>query len=140
MKYLLDTNIIVFWLKGRFEIGAKIVEVGAANCFVSEITVAELKFGVACSTPDIMAEKRKRLENFLLHLQIIPISEAIDRFAIEKARLRILGEIIPDFDLLIGSTAVQSGLKMVTNNAKHLSKIENIEIEDWTKHDFNRHL
>ncbi len=97
MKFLLDTNIIVFWLKGRFNIGEKIMDVGAENCFVSEITVAELKFGVACSTPDIIVEKRNRLENFLKHLQIIPISEAIDRFALEKARLRLAGEIIPDF-------------------------------------------
>ena len=46
MNYLLDTNIIIFWLKGRFNISEKIVEVGLFNCYVSDVTVAELKFGV----------------------------------------------------------------------------------------------
>lgn len=41
--------------------------------------------------------------------------------------------MIPDFDLLIGATAVQQNMKMVTNNTKHLSKIQGIDIKDWTK-------
>lgn len=132
MKYLLDTNIIIFWLKGRYGVAQKILEVGPFNCFVSEVSVAELRFGVECSMPELLEEKRARLASFLAFLQIIPFSVAIDRYASEKARLRALGESIPDFDLLIGATAVQQKLKMVTNNAKHLSKIQDIKIEDWT--------
>lgn len=132
MKYLLDTNIIIFWLKGRYGVAQKILEVGPANCFVSEVSVAELRFGVECSIPELLEEKRTRLASFLAFLQIIPFSVAIDRYATEKARLRALGELIPDFDLLIGATALQQNLKMVTNNTKHLSKIQGIEIEDWT--------
>lgn len=73
-----------------------------------------------------------RLNNLLSRLQVLPFATAIDMYAREKARLRRNGEIIPDFDLLIGATAVASGMKMVTNNAKHLSRIDGIEIEDWT--------
>ncbi len=132
MRYLLDTNIIIFWLKGRYDIAHKITEVGADNCFVSEVSVAELRFGVECSEPALLDEKRKRLTTFLTYLQIVPFSVAIDLYASEKARLRTAGEIIPDFDLLIGATAVQKDLKMVTNNIRHLSKIQAISIEDWT--------
>lgn len=133
MKYLLDTNIIIFWLKGRFGLNEKIKAVGDDNCFVSEVTVAELRFGVECSPPEVLEAKRQRLETFLSHLQIIPFAVAIDLFAKEKARLRTAGEIIPDFDILIGATAVQQGLVMVTNNSKHLSRIKGIQLEDWTK-------
>lgn len=133
MKYLLDTNIIIFWLKGRHNIALKVSEVGAVNCFISEVTVAELRFGVECSEMEIIEEKRNRLANFLVYLQVIPIKSAIELYAIEKARLRRTGEIIPDFDLLIGATAVQQGMIMVTNNSKHLSKIQGIALEDWTK-------
>ncbi|MFM9947993.1 MAG: PIN domain-containing protein [Saprospiraceae bacterium] len=132
MKYLLDTNIIIFWLKGRYNIADKIKQVGAANCFVSEVSVAELRFGVACSEPELLEEKRSRLSSFLSHLQIIPFSVAIDLYATEKARLRAKGEIISDFDLLIGATAVQLEMKMVTNNSKHLSRLQGIDLEDWT--------
>ena len=132
MKYLLDTNIMVFWLKKRYSIGDKIAEVGEGNCFVSDVTVAELRFGVECSEPALIEQKRKRLADILAYLQVIPFAVAIELYAKEKARLRSTGEIIPDFDLLIGATAVQQNMKMVTNNTRHLSKIQGIEIEDWT--------
>ncbi len=132
MKYLLDTNIIIFWLKKRYNIGDKIAEVGEGNCFISDVTVAELRFGVECSEPALLDEKRKRLADLLMYLQVIPFAVAIELYAKEKARLRLAGEIIPDFDLLIGATAVQQNMKMVTNNTKHLSKIQGIDMEDWT--------
>lgn len=132
MKYLLDTNIMVFWLKKRYSIGDKIAEVGEGNCFVSDVTVAELRFGVECSEPALIEQKRKRLADILAYLQVIPFAVAIELYAKEKARLRSTGEIIPDFDLLIGATAVQQNMKMVTNNTKHLSKIQGIDLEDWT--------
>lgn len=132
MKYLLDTNIIIFWIKGRFNIADKITEVGAVNCYVSEVTVAELRYGVECSLPDVIEEKRKRIESFLENLQIVPFTVAIEIYAKEKARLRFAGELIPDFDLLIGATAISQNMKMVTNNSKHLSRMEGIDLEDWT--------
>ncbi len=45
MKYLLDTDICIFFLQGKYDIKKKIKEVGINNCFISEITLAELKFG-----------------------------------------------------------------------------------------------
>ena len=132
MKYLLDTNIIIFWLKKRYNIGDKIAEVGEDNCFVSDVTVAELRYGVECSEPALIEQKRKRLADILACLKAIPFAVAIELYAKEKARLRSTGEIIPDFDLLIGATAVQQDMKMVTNNTKHLSKIQGIDLEDWT--------
>ena len=132
MKYLLDTNIIIFWLKKRYSIGDKIAEVGEDNCFVSDVTVAELRFGVECSEPALIEQKRKRLADILAYLKVIPFAVAIELYAKEKARLRFAGEMIPDFDLLIGATAVQQNMKMVTNNTKHLSKIQGIDMEDWT--------
>ena len=50
-RYLLDTNICVFYLKGEFGIRERIQSVGLVNCFLSEITIAELLFGVANSAP-----------------------------------------------------------------------------------------
>ncbi len=47
MKYLLDTDICIFFLKGKFNIYEKIKQVGVENCYISEITIAELKYGAA---------------------------------------------------------------------------------------------
>jgi hypothetical protein len=49
----------------------------------------------------------------------------------QKARLTKTGNLIDDFDLLIGCSAVANNLIMVTDNVKHLSRIKNIVIENW---------
>ena len=41
--------------------------------------------------------------------------------------------LVDDFDILIGSSAVANNMIMVTNNVAHLSRIENIKIENWTE-------
>ncbi len=45
MQYLLDTNICVFFLRGKMNLDEIIKEKGKQNCFISEITVFELRFG-----------------------------------------------------------------------------------------------
>jgi tRNA(fMet)-specific endonuclease VapC len=41
-KYLLDTNIVIFLFRQKFQIQEKMAFVGLQNCSVSEITLAEL--------------------------------------------------------------------------------------------------
>lgn len=45
MKYLLDSNICIHFLRGKYNIIEKLNEVGIDNCAISEITLAELVFG-----------------------------------------------------------------------------------------------
>ncbi len=118
-------------MKGLYDLKAKFEKVEIENCLISEITLAELKFGVENSQ-----NKEKNaiaLSNFLSGVSIIPILPAFDIYAREKARLRRLGQPIDDFDLLIGATAIVNGLTLVTNNLSHLGRIDGIVIEDWTK-------
>ena len=44
-QYLLDTCICVFLFRQKFEIAEKLAGIGASQCFVSEVTIAELKYG-----------------------------------------------------------------------------------------------
>ncbi len=129
-QYLLDTNICVYYIKGLHNLKSKFQEVGPENCFISEITLAELKFGVAKS--QAKKKNQKALQNFLSGIQILPIFPALDTYAEEKARLQKSGKIIDDFDLLIGATAVSFDLTMVTNNMRHFNRITDIKLEDWT--------
>lgn len=131
MRYLLDTNICIYFLKGLYKLDKKIEQIGIENCYLSEITLAELKFGVANSE-----KKRKNkvaLNNFIGDIKIVPIYNSLDLYAEEKARLRKEGNIVDDFDLLIGVTAVVNDMILVTNNTKHFGRIKKTVIEDWTK-------
>ena len=134
MKYLLDTDICIFFLKGKYNIRAKINSVGVENCFISEITVAELKYGAEKSNN--FTKHSKEVEKIEKLFTVIPIYESFDLYAKEKVRLQKEGILIPDFDLLIGVTSIANNLIMVTNNEKHLQRINEIKLENWTKNDF----
>lgn len=117
-------------MKGKFDLGNKFDNVPQENLFISEITLAELKFGVENS---VHQEKNKKaLTDFLTGVQILPIFHSLDLYAREKARLRKAGTPIDDFDLLIGATSVTHKLTMVTNNFNHFKRINGIKLEDWT--------
>ena len=109
----------------------KILKAGAENCFISEITLAELKFGVENS--QAREKNAAAPANFLTGVIIIPVFPSLDIYAKEKARLRRAGLPVDDFDLLIGANAISNGLILVTNNVDHLGRMEGINIEDWTK-------
>jgi tRNA(fMet)-specific endonuclease VapC len=117
-------------MKGMFDLEKKFDKIAAENCFISEMTLAELKFGVEKSEK---AEKNKKaLDNFLTGVQILPIFHSLDLYAKEKARLQKAGTRIDDFDLLIGVTSVTHKSIMVTNNTNHFKRIRGIKLEDWT--------
>ena len=77
-------------------------------------------------------ENKKEVLSFCADIEIIPIGLALSEYAHQKAILRKTGSLIDDLDLLIGSTAVAIDCIMVTENVKHLNRIENIQIENWT--------
>jgi tRNA(fMet)-specific endonuclease VapC len=129
-RYLLDTNIAIFYMKGRFNLDKRFANLSVDDCSISEITLAELKFGIAKS---VQREKNTEvLSKFLTGVQILPIGQAIDLYAEEKARLQKAGTPLDDFDLLIGVTAAVHNLTLVTNNTKHFERIRGILLEDWT--------
>lgn len=128
-RYLLDTNICVYFLRGRFGVAQRIAEAGWEECCISEITVAELLYGAENSNE---VEKNTQLvETFCNSIKVIPISDALRVYAHEKVRLRRKGTPIEDLDLLIGSTAKANGLVLVTENIRHLNRVEGINIENW---------
>lgn len=133
MKYLLDTNVCVHYLRGVFNIDEKINTLGSLNCYISEITLVELEYGVANSSPAFRDKRRAGLDAFLsvFGKRVIPIRPCFAVFATQKAKLRQDGQIISDFDLLIASTAVVFNMIMVTENVKEFERVEGLEIENW---------
>jgi tRNA(fMet)-specific endonuclease VapC len=132
MRYLLDTNICVFFLRGKLNLDEIIKKKGRENCFISEITVVELRYGAENS--DNSTKSHKSLDAFLSGLSIIPIFGSIKRYAKEKVRLKNIGRPMHDeFDLLIGVTAIENKLTLVTDNVKDFERLDGIKIENWFK-------
>lgn len=129
MKYLIDTNICIHFFRGKFNLIDRFETVKLSNCAISEITLAELIFGAENSSNP--KKNYKLIGKFTERTKILPIYNAISIYAKEKVRLRKKGEMISDFDLLIGSTAISNDLIMVTENVKEFKRITDIRIENW---------
>lgn len=129
MKYLLDTNICIHFFRGKFNLIEKIELVGLRNCAISEITLAELVFGAENS--DNPQKNQSIIDKFTSQITILPIFDSISKYGKEKARLRKSGIMISDFDLLIGCTAIENDLIMITENTKEFERITGIKMENW---------
>lgn len=129
--FLLDTNICIAYFKALPPVVAKFKAFDGPQPSISEITLAELKYGARKSNRP--AHHLQMVEALLDGVVVLPISPVLDAFASEKARLAKAGTLIADFDLLIGTTAVHHDLVLVTNNTRHFDRIAGIKMEDWTK-------
>ncbi len=129
MQYLLDTNICIYYFKGLFNLEEKIREVGFDEFAISEITLAELFYGVEKSQK--RESNLKIIETFIEKIVVLPIFDSLKVYAIEKSRLKTKGTIISDLDLFIGATAIVNNLILVTRNISEFQRMHNINIENW---------
>lgn len=127
--YLLDTSICVFLFRGKYNISEKLREIGRKNCFVSSVTIAELKYGAYKS--DNKERNLRVINSFCQKVNIVPFEETIDEFAKEKNELRQVGMLIEDFDLLIACAAKARNLTLVTDNVRHLGRVRGLEVVNW---------
>ena len=130
-RYLLDTNICIFMLKNKYGIREAVIKAKPENCFVSEITIAELYYGASKSNQK--AKRIKDVDFITQKFKILPFYPALPLFGNLRAELEEAGKRIDDFDLLIGATAIQNKIIVVSDNIKHIGRLPNVKIENWVE-------
>lgn len=132
-QYLLDTNICIHYLKGEYDLKNQVQKAGFDNCYISEIAIAELLYGVENSAPTRYLQNLKMVRDFELAFpdQTLPAITGFSIYAKEKARLKRSGRIVSEFDLLIGATALRYDLTLVTRNTKDFANLAGIQLENW---------
>jgi tRNA(fMet)-specific endonuclease VapC len=130
--YLLDTDTIIFSLKGDAAVRKNLLLHINDAIKISAITLMELYYGAYKSqkvTGNIA--KIKTIEQFL---EIIPIGiEAAEIFGMLKSNLEKTGSHLDDFDLIIAACSLAHNLTLVTNNEKHFQRIEGLKLANWTR-------
>ena len=130
--HLLDTNIVSYIIKGNVpSVDRWLAKVPVADVFISAVTEAELRYGVA-RRPDA-----KRLEilveDFLRTVTILPWdSQAAKQYGWLRARLEREGKPMGNLDMMIGAHALAVGAVLVTND-RAFKRIKNLKVADWTK-------
>ena len=95
---------------------------------LSAISLAELWEGVHYSRNP--QESEHGLHDFLRRVSFVGIDEETCKlFGKERGRLRAQGKRVADFDLIIGVSALQHNLTLLTNNRRHFENIEGPRIE-----------
>ena len=130
MKYLLDTNTIIYWWKGNTNIEKRILKVGINNVAVPYIVISELYFGAYNSQR--VTENIQKINEFVQAVNIINSNTSMMKtFGAIKSKLRAEGKIIDDADLYIASAAMEYELILVSNNTKHFQNIQELMIDNW---------
>jgi len=129
--YLIDTNIIIYSLKGVPEVVEHFRRTAEQPKAISVITYGELMYGAMKSarTQENLARVRRVAEIF----PVIEVSRGVmETFSALKAELEGRGTRLDDLDIVIAATALVLGSRLVTRNTKHFRRVPGLEIEDWT--------
>jgi tRNA(fMet)-specific endonuclease VapC len=130
LKYLLDTNIVIYVLKRRPVEILEIFNTNATRMAISSITLSELIYGAEKS---INVDKNlEAIEEFISHLDVLPYdAKASQHFGQIKAALEKKGEVIGENDIHIAAHAISQGLMLVTNNLREFKRVPNLALENW---------
>jgi tRNA(fMet)-specific endonuclease VapC len=132
MKYMLDTNICIYFIKQKPQKVLKHFQAHVVgDIAISSITLAELSYGVSKSLH--VEKNRQALEEFVLPLEISDFDErAAGEYGIIRAYLGKKGKPIGAMDMLIGAHALSLRVTLVTNNTREFRQIKGLKINDWS--------
>ncbi len=129
--YLLDTNIVSYWMRGDKNIIGRIKKQAPAELSLSTITLAEILYGIEKS-PIKKKARRYKIEQILSLLDLYAFDEpAAGQYAVIRAQLERDGAVISERDIQIASIASANKLTVVTHNVKEFGRIDRLEVEDW---------
>lgn len=132
MRYLLDSNIVIFVLKDPACVAAnrlKATDVPAiAICSVveGELYAGARKYG----NP---AQRMATLDEMLAIYPSLPFDSAcVPEYARIRDHLERQGSRIGANDLLIAAIALTHGLTVITNNTAEFNRVPGLRVEDWS--------
>ena len=128
--YALDTNTVIYFFKDQGQVAPNLLAKAPSEIAIPAIVLFELETGIAKSRAP---KKRKdQLAQLLQFTRILPFdSQVAKTTAILRARLESAGQPIGPMDTLIAGTALYHRATLVTHNNSELSRIPNLELEDW---------
>ena len=130
MKYVLDTNTLIYYFKGIGNIANQLLATPPNDIGIPTIVLYELEVGIAKS---VRPRKRKaQLQEFISLVNIIPFSYAESKCAADiRVKLEKKGSLIGPYDILIAASAMANNNILVTHNQREFQRIRGLKLEDW---------
>lgn len=131
MRYLLDTCVISDFIKGELGTQARIKQTPPTNIAISAITVMELRYGLQLN-PQRAQKIEPVIASFLSSVAILPFDILESEQAAQiRAVLKMQGQPIGAYDVLIAATALRYSFPMVTANQREFDRVPGLQIENW---------
>ena len=132
LRYLLDTNIVIYVLKRRPIEVLSLFNENASRMAISAITLSELFHGVEKSTR--VSDNLVAIEDFCSRLEVLPYgAKAAQHYGAIRAGLEKTGQPIGVNDLHIAAHARSEGLVVVTNNVGEFARVPALQVENWVQ-------
>lgn len=130
LKYLLDTNIVIYVIKQRPLAVLAVFNQQHGRMAISSITLAELIHGAEKSSD--VARNMSVVEDFVSRLTVLPYDDkAAWHYGNIRATLEKIGQPIGVNDLHIAAHARSLGLTLVTNNRREFERVQGLLLENW---------
>ncbi|MGA8180086.1 MAG: tRNA(fMet)-specific endonuclease VapC [Desulfobacterales bacterium] len=130
LKYLLDTNIVIYTMKNRPQQVKKRFQQHDGRMGISTVTLGELVFGAEHSQQ--VERNLADIEAMAARMELLPFDDkAAYHFGQIRAALYRAGRPIGPYDMMIAGQARASGLILATNNVKEFERVPGLLIEDW---------
>ena len=132
LRYLLDTNIVIYVLKRRPIEVLSLFNENASRMAISAITLSELFHGAEKSTR--VGNNLVAIEDFCSRLEVLPYgAKAAQHYGAIRAGLEKTGQPIGVNDLHIAAHARSEGLVVVTNNVGEFARVPALQVENWVQ-------
>jgi len=130
LKYLLDTNIVIYVIKQRPVEALEIFNRHQGRMAISSITLAELVHGAEKSSD--VSRNIAVVEDFVSRLAVLAYDDkAAWQYGNIRATLEKVGQPIGVNDLHIAAHARSNGLTLVTNNLREFERVPGLLLENW---------
>ena len=131
MRYMLDTNIIIYAKDARPEIVLeRFRQYQPGDLCISSITMAELEYGVCNSSKP--EQNRLALLTFLSNIDIIPFdTDAARSYGEIRYDLKSKGQLIGANDMLIAAHVKSLGYTLITNNTREFERVDGLLLDNW---------
>ncbi len=126
-KYILDSDILIYFLKGKKEVIEKVLSLQNDELYITIINYTELLYGIYNSNK--ISQNKEKILPFLNNFKILQFDKnASEIFAKLKTKLKKQGKIIADMDIMIASIAISNKATLYTNNLKHFNRVDGLKI------------
>jgi len=128
--YLLDTDTVIYALKGQPDVVRNLALHADDPLGVSVITLMELYYGAFGSAQ--VAGNLARVRALEKAVRVWDLqADAAEIFGALKAQLESDGNRLDDFDLGIAACALVHNLTLVTHNSAHFERVRGLRLDDW---------